>query len=296
MLNYLLAHALPVVPKPVVKEFAKRYVAGDTMEDMVETVKQLNQLGISATVDLLGEFIERPQEALETADMYRQILDTIQAERLNANVSVKLTAMGLLVDPALCFRLMRGLADQATRLQNFIRIDMEDSECTDKTIDLYLDLRRSYSNIGIVLQAYLRRTHNDVLRVSEADAGNFRLCKGIYIEPRQIAYQLADLINLNYVDLLKTMIERGAYVGIATHDERLVWHALKLIRKFGLKRDQYEFQMLLGVDPPLRDMLVASGHHVRVYVPFGSQWHGYCMRRLKENPKIAGYILQNLLH
>lgn len=295
-LNLLVVKTLPLVPKAIVKRFAQRYVAGETIAEMLGTVKSLNAQGISATVDLLGEFITEAAQSRETAATYRQILDAIQAQELDANVSVKLTAMGLLLDKSLCHDLMTELVAYAGQSNNFIRIDMEDSSCTQATIDLYLALRKQFTNVGIVMQAYLRRTHDDVLRIIEAGAGHFRLCKGIYVEPRWLAYPFGDLINRNYEAVLEEMFQRGCYVGIATHDERLVWAALKLIRKYKLTRDQYEFQMLLGVDPQLRDMLVAAGHHVRVYVPYGKQWYAYCMRRLKENPKIAGYILHNLLH
>lgn len=292
--NRLLTTLLPLAPKPLVKRFAMRYVAGETIPEMLETVGQLNALGASATVDVLGEFIHRREEAEQTAAQYRQILEEIERRQLRANISVKLTALGLLLDESLCLRLMQELCADAAARNTFIRIDMEDSACTQRTIDLYLTLRQTHSIVGIVLQAYLRRTHDDMVRIIESGAGHFRLCKGIYQEPRWLAYPQPDVINANYRVLLEDMIRRGAYVGIATHDERLVWHALKLIRQYGLRRDQYEFQMLLGVDPELRDLLIAAGHHVRIYVPFGREWYGYCMRRLKENPKIAGYILQNL--
>jgi proline dehydrogenase len=296
LLNQLVVQTMPFVPKPLVKQFAKRYVAGETIPEMIQAVKELNSIGVSTTIDVLGEFIHHPEEAHQTAEMYKSILDKIQKYELNGNISVKLTALGLLLDKDLCMSLMRDLVSYAGQYNNFVRIDMEDSACTEDTIQLYLTLRQEFSNVGIVLQAYMRRTHDDALRIIDAGAGHFRLCKGIYVEPRWLAYQLPDLINQNYLEVLEEMIKRGAYVGIATHDERLVWGALKLIRKYNLRWDQYEFQMLLGVDPELRDMLIASGHHLRVYVPFGKQWHAYCMRRLKENPKIAGYILQNLFH
>lgn len=293
-LNRAIVAAMPLVPKEVVKPFAKRYVAGEDLPDMIAVVRQLNDQGISATVDLLGEFIHHRSQAQETAAAYHNILEAIEKQKLDSNISVKLSALGLLLDKDLCFSLMHQLVADAKKYNNFVRIDMEDSDCTQPTIDLYLKLRQEFSNVGIVLQAYLRRTHDDTLNLLAADAANFRLCKGIYVEPRWVAYQLPDLINHNYLEILETMIQKGAYVGIATHDERLVWGALKLIRKYGLQTNQYEFQMLLGVDPELRDMLAAAGHHVRVYVPFGQQWHAYCLRRFKENPKIAGYILQNL--
>lgn len=293
-INQALVQLMPLVPKPVIRQFAKRYVAGETIDEMITAVRSLSALGACATVDVLGEFIHQPQEAVETAAMYKQILDVIQAQGLDTNISVKLTALGLLLDPQLCSDLMHDLVAYAAERGNFVRIDMEDSACTDKTIQLYLELRKTFSNVGIVMQAYLRRTHDDVLGIIDAGAGHFRLCKGIYIEPRWLAYQFPDVINQNYTAILDTMFHHGAYVGIATHDERLVWSALALIRKHNLPRDRYEFQMLLGVDPELRDMLIAAGHRVRVYVPFGRQWHAYSLRRLKENPKIAGYILQNL--
>ncbi len=294
LFNRLMVALLPLAPKPLVKKFAQRYVAGETVEEMLQTVEALNEQGISATVDVLGEFIHNAGDAYETAATYQLILDEIDRRGLDANISVKLTALGLLLDEALCLELMQNLVAHAAQKNNFVRIDMEDSGCTEKTIQLYLALRQTHTNVGIVMQAYLRRTHDDVIRIIEAGAGHFRICKGIYVEPRWLAYQHPDLINQNYAAILREMLTRGAYVGIATHDERLVWNALKQVRELSLGRYQYEFQMLLGVDHELRDMLVAAGHHMRVYVPFGKQWHAYCMRRLKENPKIAGYILGNL--
>lgn len=292
--NHFLVGLMPLVPKPVVKQFAKRYVAGETVDEMLATVQELNWGGISATIDVLGEFIHDTRPALETANLYKIILDHIEQHHLDANISVKLTALGLLLDQNLCLSLMQELVGYAAEKNIFVRIDMEDSDCTQITLDLYQELRQQFSNVGIVLQAYLRRTHDDALNLIRSGHGHFRLCKGIYVEPRWLAYTDPELINQNYLAVLETMIQNGAYIGIATHDERIVWGALQLIRKYNLSPQQYEFQMLLGVDHELRDMLVAAGHHLRVYVPFGKQWHAYSMRRLKENPQIAGYILQNL--
>lgn len=293
LLNKLLAKLMPWVPKPWVKPFARRYVAGETLEEMLNCVKQLNAKGIGTTIDLLGEFIHTLAPAYETAAKYKQILDAIAVEKLDANISVKLSAFGLLLDEVVCYELLHDLVAHAAQQGNFVRIDMEDTDCTDKTIQIYLKLRQSFQNVGLVLQAYLRRTHADTERLISCNAAHFRLCKGIYVEPRWLAYQDPQLINQNYLAILDTMLGQGAYVGIATHDERLVWGALQLIKKYKLQPNQYEFQMLLGVDPELRDILVAAGHRVRVYVPFGQQWHAYCMRRLNENPKIVGYLLQN---
>jgi proline dehydrogenase len=292
--NKLVVSLLPFAPQPLVKRFAKRYVAGETLEEMLSTVRQLNAQGMMATVDVLGEFIREPQEALQAAAEYKRILEALDREKLNANISVKLTQMGILLDPRLCREIMEDLLETAARYGNFVRIDMEDSSCTTETIELYLALRQRFSNVGIVLQAYLRRTLNDVRRITDAGAGHFRLCKGIYVEPRKLAFQDHRLINKNYTLLLEEMFKRGAYVGIATHNEELVWEALRLIDAYGLSKEQYEFQMLLGVDPELRAILLEGGHRLRVYVPFGKQWYAYSLRRLKENPAIVRHILKNL--
>jgi proline dehydrogenase len=285
---------LPLAPKGLVKQFARRYVAGDTMEEMLATVRALNAQGIMATVDVLGEFIHEGKEALQAAEEYKAILAAIDREKLNANISVKLTQMGLLLDPRLCRDIMTDLVETAGRYGNFVRIDMEDSACTAETIALYLELRQRFDNVGIVIQAYLRRTLSDVRRVIDAGAGHFRLCKGIYVEPRKLAFQDHRLINKNFTLVLEEMLKRKAYVGIATHNEELVWEAMRLIDKYGVPRDAYEFQMLLGVDTELREIIVEAGHRLRVYVPFGKHWYAYSLRRLKENPAIARHILKNL--
>lgn len=285
---------LPLAPKELVKQFARRYVAGETQEEMLATVGALNAQGIMATVDVLGEFIHHPSEALQAAAEYKQILEAIANEKLDANISVKLTQMGLLLDPRLCEEIMVDLVDTARRLGIFVRIDMEDSACTTDTINLYLKLRERFDNVGIVVQAYLRRTLADVRRMIDAGAGHFRLCKGIYIEPRKLAFRDHRLINKNFTLLLEEMIKRQAYVGIATHNEELVWEAFRLIDQYRLPHDAYEFQMLLGVDAELRNIILEAGHRLRVYVPFGKHWYAYSLRRLKENPTIARHILSNL--
>ncbi len=295
LFDKLVVFMLPLAPKPLVKRFARRYVAGETMEEMLDTVRRFNQEGVMATIDVLGEFITKKEEALQAAQLYKDILAAIEREGLDANISVKLTQMGLLLDKDLCYHIMADLVETAARYHNFVRIDMEDSPCTSDTINIYLHLRKHYNNVGIVLQAYLRRTLGDARQIIQAGAGHFRLCKGIYIEPRQIAYQDHKLINKNFALVLEEMIRNRAYVGIATHNEELVWEAMRLIDQYKLKRDEYEFQMLLGVDPELRNIILNGGHRLRVYVPFGKQWYAYCMRRLKENPGIARHILKNLL-
>jgi proline dehydrogenase len=291
----LATRALPFVPKALLRRFSARYIAGETPAEMLAVVRQLNAEGCLATVDVLGEFVRSETEAWEAAGLYKDVLATIARESLDANISVKLTQMGLLFDPALCERIMADLLETADAVGNFVRIDMEDSTCTSATIDLYLRLRERHANVGIVLQAALRRTLTDVRRIMQAGAGHFRLCKGIYVEPRRVAYRDSDVIHKNYTRILEEMLQGGAYVGIATHHEDLIWEARRLIEHYGLQREQYEFQMLLGVEPELRALLLEEGHRVRVYVPFGRHWHAYCLRRLKENPAIFRHVAKNIL-
>lgn len=294
VLNRIIADTLPFVPKPIVGYFSARYIAGETLEDAVNAVRKLNAQGACATIDVLGEDAKRPEEAAEYADQYLRVLDAIQAEKLDANVSLKPTQMGLKLNRDFCLETVRGIADKATQTDNFLRIDMEDHTCTDDTFWLYRQLREEYA-VGTVIQAYLRRTDAD-LDALIPDHANLRLCKGIYIEPRGIAYKDRELIRMNYLHLLERLLDGGCYVGIATHDDFLVWGAVRLIKQMGLSRDRYEFQMLLGVEEELRRIIIQGGHKLRVYVPFGEHWHAYSVRRLKENPQIAGYVLQNLFN
>lgn len=290
----LAIRVLPLVPKALVRRFSARYVAGETLADLLAVVRGLNAEGCLATVDVLGEFVRNEAEAREAASLYQEVLAAIARERLDANISVKLTQMGLLLDPALCEDIMADLLETAAASGNFVRIDMEDSSCTSATIELYLRLRARYDNVGVVLQAALRRTLSDARRIMAAGAGHFRLCKGIYVEPRRIAYRDIGVIHKNYTRILEEMLRGGAYVGIATHHEDLIWEARRLIEQVGLQREQYEFQMLLGVEPELRALLLQEGYRVRVYVPFGRHWHAYCLRRLKENPAVFRHVVKNL--
>ncbi len=295
LFDKMIVWSLPLVPKPIVKFFSKIYIAGAHLSDGVRTVQKLNAKGIMATMDLLGEFTDSKEKAIQAADEYIEILQTIQKEGLNSNVSVKPTHMGLLIDKELCYRNIRRIVQEAQKHNNFVRIDMEDHTATDDTIDMYLRLKEEFGeHVGIVIQAYLRRTIDDVNRLCQHKA-NVRLCKGIYVEPREIAYKDMAIINESYKYNLEKLINAGCYVGIATHDEKMVWHGLRLIDKYHLKPEQYEFQMLLGVDEQLRDILVKSGHRLRVYVPFGADWYGYSTRRLKENPRMAGFVFKRIL-
>jgi proline dehydrogenase len=289
----LLVRMLPAVPKSVVRRFSRPYIAGERIDDALAVVRTLESAGALATLDILGEDVTSRELAIASADAYREVLSRIAAERLASNVSVKLTQMGLKIDPAFCRERVASICERAKESGNFVRIDMEDSSCTDATLAIFHELRASYSNVGCVIQAYLRRSAADVARLAAMQA-NVRLCKGIYVEPRAIAFKARDIVRRSYVTLLETLLGAGCYVGIATHDEWLVFEALHLIRKLGLSRDRYEFQMLLGVDVELRDILLAEGHRLRVYIPYGSHWYAYSLRRLKENPAIAGHIARSL--
>lgn len=294
LFNKLVVMTMPLVPKALVRRIANRYIAGDTIEDAVRLVRQLNQSGMMATLDILGEHITKKEEATATTENYLAALEVIHREKLDSNISIKLTAFGLKLDFDFCLANVRRVVQRAHELDNFVRIDMEDSSCTTDTLRIYDLLRREYRRVGTVIQAYMRRALPDIRGLMQNGvASNFRICKGIYVESRAIAYKNRELINKNFTYLLTEMLRHGAYVGVATHDERLVWDAMRLIDEMKVSREQYEFQMLLGVDEELRDTIVKAGHRLRVYVPFGKSWYAYSTRRLQENPQIAGYVIQN---
>ncbi|MBI4547333.1 MAG: proline dehydrogenase family protein [Ignavibacteriae bacterium] len=294
LLNKLVVATLPAVPKPIVRQFATRYIAGEEISDAVHVVKQLNAQGMMATLDVLGEDIRYREEALAARDNILEALQTISKEHLDSNVSIKLTQLGLKLGRELCLDNAHHIVKQAKELNNFIRIDMEDSSCTDDTISIYRELRKEFTNVGIVLQAYLRRTLSDTEALLHDGLRNFRLCKGIYIEPEEVAYKNRNEINQNFIRALESMLKQNAYVGIATHDADLVDASYRLISDLNLKKTEYEFQMLLGVRPELRSKILKDGHRLRIYVPFGKQWYQYSIRRFKENPQIAGYVLKAL--
>lgn len=292
-LNKMVVAAIPLVPRRIIRFFAGRYIAGETLDDAIRCVRQLNNEGVCATMDVLGEDITTRAEATASRDQSIEVLHTIARERLDSNLSIKLTSLGLKIDKQFCIENVRDILAVALQHKNFVRIDMEDSSCTTDTIDVFRAVHREFANVGIVLQAYLFRTADDVRELVKDRAG-FRLCKGIYKEPPTVAFQRREEVQKNYLQLLEQMITAGSYVGIATHDSVLVDGALALIGKLSLRRDQYEFQMLLGVRPELRRRLVRDGHKVRLYVPFGEHWYGYSTRRFKENPEIAGYVFKAL--
>lgn len=293
LINELIVSFVQILPKSIVKKFSSRYIAGDSLQDAVLLVQELNRKGIHATIDVLGEAITTKEEAAASKQACSDVLDAIRKLQLNANLSIKPTQMGLALDEQFCYDQVLSLVEKAKLMRNFVRLDMEDSSCTDATFRLYKKLRETHDNCGTVVQAYMRRTMSDLISLS-ALKPNIRLCKGIYIEPVSIAYKGKQEIRNNYLNLLKWMFENKHYVGIATHDSYLIDEAIELIRSLKIPRDAFEFQMLLGVHEDLRDYLAESGYKVRIYVPFGKDWYLYSIRRLKENPNVAGQIVKNL--
>jgi proline dehydrogenase len=291
--NRLLVTGLPAVPKPLVGKVASRYVAGETLADAVRVVRNLNQQGAMGTIDILGEEVSEREKALAAVEEYLQVFDTIAAEGLDSNVSIKPTLLGLKIDESFCRDNIERIVAKAKEHGNFVRIDMEDNTTTDATLRIFHELYARYGNVGPVLQAYMRRTLSDIAALPEGST--VRICKGIYVELRTIAWKGFETVRANYVRALEKLIERGIYPGIATHDEYLTCRAVGLIDKHGLRREQYEFQMLLGVDEELRRILIAGGHRLRVYVPYGRDWYPYSMRRLRENPEVARHVLKAML-
>ena len=271
-------------------KLAERYIAGPTLGDACRVVSTLNAQGKMATIDVLGEEITRDEEARTIAQAYRDVFETIERRGLDSNVSVKLTGLGLKLDYDLCRENLESVVRDAARRDNFVRIDMEDSSTTDDTLRLYRELRQAgHDNLGVVLQARLRRTLDDIRALADLQP-SVRICKGIYVEPPEIAYQGYDEVRANFVKALEALLDGGSYVGIATHDEWLLSEGRRIVARRGLEREEYEFQMLLGVTTSAGDRLVREGHRLRIYVPFGEQWYAYSLRRLQENPRIAGYI------
>lgn len=291
--NQLIVKFVKILPKPVVFVFAKRYIAGVKLEEAVNAVKELNAKGILATMDVLGEAVSTKKESEEAKKECLEVLDTIQKNKLNANLSLKPTQLGLAIDEQFCYEQVVEILERAKNYNNFVRIDMEDSPFTDVTIKLFNRVREKFDNVGIVVQAYLKRTLDDV-KLLDKSGTNYRLCKGIYVEPAEIAYKEYQKVRENYLDILRQMLDDGNYVGIATHDDYLVESSYKILKEKNITKDKYEFQMLYGVKESLRDKINANGHKLRVYVPFGEHWYKYSIRRLQENPNMAWYIFKSL--
>lgn len=301
MLHKIISHTLPYFPPKLIWQFSKSYIAGETPQDAVNAAKALNRENIMVTLDILGEFIKTMDQAAKNRDDYLCLIRTIEDAGINGNYSLKPTMFGLLIDKNTCFEYMRELTAKAASYGNFVRIDMEDSACVDDSIDIFRRLKQEFpQNIGLVLQAYLKRTLGDIesmLDLCRDDADlNFRLVKGIYVEPAAIAYKSYKEINDHFLEDLEFMFKNNVYAAIATHDTPLIQGALELIDKYQVPKEKYEFQMLYGVTPKKRSDLVQNGHRMRVYIPFGEQWFGYSTRRLKENPAMVSHILKALVH
>lgn len=292
LFNNLIVTAVQVMPKSVVGFFSKKYIAGEDLMDAVNVVKNLNSSGIYATLDVLGESIKNKAEALDAQQKAHEVLDAIVKYNLKANLSIKPTQMGLSIDEDFAYEMVKSLVAKAKEINNFVRIDMEDSPYTDATFRLYKRLKIDYDNVGVVVQAYLKRTYDDLV-VHNKLGTNYRLCKGIYVEPASIAYKEKDVIRKNYVKDLELLLKSGNYVGIATHDDYLINEAYRLIKELNIPKDKFEFQMLLGVKEDLRDKINNDGYKIRIYVPFGKDWYAYSTRRLKENPAMAGHIVKS---
>jgi proline dehydrogenase len=290
----LVVTTLPLVPKPVVGKVASRYVAGETLEEALEEVRKLNAQGAVATMDVLGEEVSERPKAEAAVEEYVRLFQTIESSGVDSNVSIKPTLLGLKIDDGFCRDNIERIASAASAIGNFVRIDMEDHTCTDATLRIYQDLQPKYGNLGVVFQSYMRRTLQDIEEMPES-GGNISLCKGIYIEPRKVAWKGYETVRYNFVAALEKMIHQDIYAAIATHDEYLVCAAVALLERHQVPHDRYEFQMLLGVDPELRDLIVAEGHRMRIYVPYGKEWLGYSRRRLLENPNIARAALGQML-
>jgi proline dehydrogenase len=295
LFNQAVVAAMPLVPRPLVWRFSQRYIAGTGLDDAYRTVRDLNTANCTATIDVLGEDSTSVEQVEAATDLYLEAIRGIQSRTLRCGLSVKLSEMGLRFDESLCRRAIRDLAASAKEHGSFVRIDMEDSSVTTVTLDIYRQLRREFDNVGIVIQSCLRRSEQDIAELLDEGPTDVRLCKGIYIEPEDIAYCDADENRHSFNRLLDQLFDGGASkVGIATHDPALVEYAEELIAKKGIDENRYEFQMLLGVAGSLRRELVSEGHPLRVYVPFGELWYAYSLRRLRENPNIAGHIVRNL--
>ncbi len=292
--NRLIVGMMPIFPKSFIWLFSKRYVAGKSISDGLEKTRELNSIGCAATIDVLGEDITTMEEATLSREESIHVLEAIHTNNLDGSLSVKLTSLGLRIDKEQCYRNVREIVQKAKEVGNFVRIDMEDATCTDDTLEIYKRLRKDFNNVGAVIQAYLKRSREDVRSLIEEGTTNLRICKGIYDESKEIAFKDKEEIRDSYIDLVQMMLESNSFVGIATHDKMLVDKSLKMIQSLQVPKTKYEFQMLLGVTENLRHELVSQGHRLRVYVPYGEQWYGYSLRRLKENPRLAGYIIKNL--
>lgn len=287
------------MPKKFVWLFSKRYIAGDNIEDALRESEKLNKEGNSVTIDILGEYIKELTEAEKNKEQYIELINSFIKSGVDGYFSLKPSMFGLLLDKEKCYENIEEIVRLAYEHNSFVRIDMEDSSCTDDELDIYMRLKKEFPGcVGIVFQSYLRRTFKDIERLSdfheEKNPVNVRLCKGIYIEPEEIAFQDDAEVRDWFVKDIEYLVEKGIFVGIATHDKYLVNKAIEFLQKNEVPKDKYEFQMLFGVTPELRKTIVKGGHPMRIYVPYGKEWFGYSTRRLKENPNMTNHIIKAL--
>mgnify|MGYP006112124975 FL=1 len=293
LFNSIVTSTLPILPKWFAKPFARPYVAGQTEDDAVTHIRNLNEKGFSATVDILGEHVLTKEEARNITAQYCHLYDRIVNESLDCNISMKPTHVGLNISLAEAMSNITTILKKAQEHENFLRIDMENSPFTDQTIEIYHHCKTIYNNVGVVIQSYLHRSIDDILFLAN-DQFNSRICKGIYKESEYIAYQNREEIQDNFLTLAKTMATRNAYSGFATHDQELIDRLLDWIIMDKIPKDLFEFQVLYGVPMDGRlEALLGAGYKVRVYVPYGPDWFDYSVRRLTENPKIISYVLKN---
>jgi proline dehydrogenase len=297
MLNKLITTILPFFPKRFIWLFSKSYISGETIDDAMRVSKDLNNKNMKVTLDVLGEFIEKLEEAEENKKEYLNLIDVSYSNRLDGNFSLKPTSFGLLLDREVCYKHVREIVAKAASYNGFVRIDMEDSLCTEMEILLFRRLKADFpGNVGIVVQAYLKRTLDDIKNMTDLNSGvnplSIRLCKGIYVESEAIAFKKYEEINQHFLEDLEFLLKNKIFAGIATHDKPLIEGAYRLLEKYNVPKKMYEFQMLYGVTPNLRENIVNAGHTMRIYVPFGKAWFGYSTRRLKENPKMASHIIK----
>ena len=281
---------------PMGRRVSTRFVAGTTIEQAMSATQAVNQLGMSVSIDNLGENVTNPEEAKESAQHYHHLLDAIHDKKLNANVSLKLTHMGLDVDESLARELVSGLVAKAAQRDSFVRVDMEGSPYTQRTLDFVRELHRRpghAGHVGAVIQSYLRRSKKDVEGLL-SERIRIRLCKGAYKEPAEIAFQKKSEVDASYVELTKILLKSGVYHGIATHDETIIRQTIDFARAEKIPADTFEFQMLYGIRRDLQQQLVRDGWRMRVYIPFGTEWYPYFMRRLAERPANVFFIVKNM--
>ena len=294
LINYLIIQIIPFLPKVFVRLVASPYIAGITDDEMLVNVQKLNNKGYEVAIDILGEHVTTQEEATEITERYANLYDRISSKQLDANLSIKLSHIGQDLGYDVVKSNLMILVNAAKKHNNFLRLDMENSPYTSETINLYKKAFENYSNVGIVLQAYMHRSKDDLDKLAN-EKFNVRICKGIYIESEDIAYRDYQKIRDNYIVLVKEALIKGAYVGIASHDEYLIDKLYLWIKENQIPTTQYEFQILHGVPMEKKlQQLIKEGNKVRVYVPYGDNWYDYSVRRLKENPKMAGYIIKNI--